>query len=46
MYLYRMIHEEGSIFWEEILSVIVREKNSYKHVPDCVWLPRYSCVNL
>jgi hypothetical protein len=32
--LYRVIHEEGSIFREEILSVIVGVKNSYKHVSD------------
>jgi hypothetical protein len=38
--LYRVIHEERSVFLEVIVSVIVREKKSCEHVSNSDWLPR------
>jgi len=28
------------MFWEMIVSVIVRKRSSYEHVSNCEWLPR------
>jgi hypothetical protein len=37
--IYRVIQEERPIFWEVILTAIVR-KSSYERVSNCEWLPR------
>ena len=37
--IYRMIHDERSIYCEVIISVIVKKKSSYEHVFDSEWLP-------
>jgi hypothetical protein len=39
--LYRMMQEEGSVFWEVIVLVVVG-----KIVPNAEWLPRWSFLNL
>jgi hypothetical protein len=44
--IYRVIHEEKSIFLEVILSAIVRNKIYIDMLPDSELLPRYSCLNL
>jgi hypothetical protein len=44
--MYRVIQEERAIFWEVIVSVIVREKSFYEHVSNCEWALRQSCLNL
>ena len=39
-FLYRVIQEKRAIFWEMIVSVVVRNKSSYEHVSNSEWLPR------
>jgi len=34
------------IFWKIMESVIVRKRNSYEHVFNSEWLPKYKCFNL
>jgi hypothetical protein len=43
--IYRVIQEGKSIFWEVMISVIVREK-LYEYVSDSELLPRYICLNV
>ena len=38
--LYRVVQEEKSIFYEVIISVIVRKKVEYEHVSDYELFPR------
>lgn len=38
--LYRVIQEERSVFWEVLVSVIVRRKSLYEHVSSSEWLLR------
>ena len=42
--LYRVIIEEVSVFWEVIVSVIVRKK-LFEHASNSECLPRYRCLN-
>jgi hypothetical protein len=43
--MYGMILEETSVFWEILVSVIVRKKSSCGHVYTSEWLPRCSRLN-
>jgi hypothetical protein len=42
--IYRMSHEERSIFWEVTVSVILSKKSVYVHVSYSEQFPRQSCV--
>jgi hypothetical protein len=46
VFICMMIQEEMSIIREVIVSVSVRKKSSYEHVPKSEWLQRESCMNL
>lgn len=35
--IYRVIQEEGSVFWCVIVALIVRRKSSYDHVSNYEW---------
>jgi len=38
--IHRVIQEEGSIFWDVIISVIERKISSYEHVSNSERVPR------
>ena len=37
-----MIQEESPVFWEVIVSIMVRKKYLCGHVSNIEWLPRYN----
>ena len=41
---YTVMQEERSIFLKVILTVTIRKKSSYEHVPNSEWFLRYSCI--
>jgi len=44
-YKYKVILEEGPLFWEVVVWVTAREKKSYERVSNSEWLPKWSGLN-